>query len=73
MDHAPCTRRTLSKGDFALVERCACGSVHITIGALTLRLAPNALAPLAETLCEAVLADSIDIARAVRAASQELS
>jgi len=73
MDHPPCIRRTLSRGDFALVERCDCGAVHVTIGAVTFRLAPNALAPLAETLCDAVIAETIDHARVVRAASQELS
>lgn len=73
MDHAPCIRRTLSRGDFALVERCNCGAVHVTIGAVTFRLAPNALAPLADTLCDAVVADSIDLARAMRAESQVLS
>lgn len=62
MDSATCTRRTLAAGDFALVERCNCGAVHVTIGAVTLRLAASAIGPLAETLAAA----AIEQARTVR-------
>lgn len=36
-----------------LVEQCSCGSVHVTIGAVTLRLAGSAIEPIASTLVEA--------------------
>jgi hypothetical protein len=48
-----CNRRVLAQGDFAAIEQCACGSVHLTIGAITLRLSASAIAPLAATLGEA--------------------
>lgn len=56
MQRTSCSRRTLAVGDFAVVERCSCGSVHLTIGAVTLRLAASAIAPLADTLAEATVA-----------------
>lgn len=37
-----------------LVEQCSCGAVHVTIGAVTLRLAESALPSLATTMTEAV-------------------
>lgn len=48
-----CSRRTVAAGDLALVEQCSCGAVHLTIGAVTLRLAPNAIPSLAGTMNEA--------------------
>ncbi len=52
MSHG-CTRRTLAAGDYMLVEQCTCGSVHVTIGAVTLRLSRSAIPSLAETLGDA--------------------
>lgn len=46
-------RRTLAAGDLMLVEQCTCGSIHLTIGAVTLRLARAAIGSLAATLGEA--------------------
>jgi hypothetical protein len=43
----------LAAGDFATVEQCSCGSVHVTIGAVTLRLQASAITPLAAALSEA--------------------
>lgn len=43
----------LAAGDFAMIEQCTCGSVHVTIGAITLRLAASAIPSLAMTLSEA--------------------
>ena len=66
-DVRQCSRRTLATGDFTLVERCSCGSVHITIGAVTLRFAAAAVPSLAATLGEAaralVLHDALAFAR----------
>jgi hypothetical protein len=53
MTMKPCTRRTLAAGELAVVEHCSCGAVHVTIGAVTLRLAAGAIAPLATTMNEA--------------------
>lgn len=52
----PCSRRPLAVGDFVLVEQCSCGSVHVSIGAVTLRLAASAVPALAATLGEAARA-----------------
>lgn len=52
MTHA-CARHTLAAGDHMLVEQCACGAVHLTIGAVTLRLSPAAIPSLAATLGDA--------------------
>lgn len=35
------------------IAMCACGSIHLTLGALTVRLDPTAFERLAETLGEA--------------------
>jgi hypothetical protein len=48
-----CVRTLLSgKRGLGSVEQCSCGSVHVTIGAVTLRLAACALPALAELLTE---------------------
>lgn len=39
--------------DMMVVEQCTCGSVHVTIGAVTLRLASTSIPSLAATLDEA--------------------
>lgn len=39
-----------------LVEQCSCGSVHVTIGAVTLRLASTAIPAIAKTLGDAARA-----------------
>lgn len=53
MERSSCLRRTLAVGDVAVVEQCTCGSVHLTIGAVTLRLAACSIGPLASTMDEA--------------------
>ena len=45
-----CSRRLVAAGDCSLVEQCSCGAIHLTIGAVTLRLARSAIASLAITL-----------------------
>ncbi len=65
----PCARRTLAAGDFAMVEQCSCGAVHVTIGAVTLRLAACVIPSIAATIDEAargLLRDQILDARDVR-------
>jgi hypothetical protein len=56
MNDAACRRRTLAVGDYMLVEQCSCGSVHLTIGAITLRLSSAAIPALAATLGDAARA-----------------
>ncbi len=68
-----CTRRPLAIGDFALVERCGCGAVHVTIGAVTLRLAASTIGPLAETLTEAARALTLEQSLTIHAAAEVLS
>jgi hypothetical protein len=53
MSANPCVRRTLAIGELSVIEQCSCGSVHVTIGAVTLRLAASAIAPLAAAMNEA--------------------
>lgn len=36
------------------VDQCACGTLHITLGALTLRVHPSALASVHQTLGDAL-------------------
>ena len=66
--HHPCTRERLAAGEFSLVELCDCGALHLTIGAVTMRLAPTMLPVLADVLHEAarelVLHDLIAARRA---------
>jgi hypothetical protein len=50
-----CEKETLAEGPVCSVEICACGSVHVTLCALTLRLKPEALEAIAGTLSAAVL------------------
>lgn len=66
-------RRTLAAGAFAVVEQCTCGAVHVTIGAVTLRLTASAIAPIGETLAEAARALGHEPPHARRAAPEVLS
>jgi hypothetical protein len=47
-----------------MVERCTCGAVHLTVGAVTLRLAPEALIELAQVIGEAACELAMTDARA---------
>jgi hypothetical protein len=49
-----CPRARLAHGSLAAVDACQCGMLQVHIGALTLRMAPCALAELAGTLNQAV-------------------
>jgi hypothetical protein len=53
MKRPECMRRVLAAGELAQIEQCSCGSVHVTIGAITLRLAASAIPSLALTLGDA--------------------
>jgi hypothetical protein len=47
MSSPSCARVTLSRVSIGSVELCLCGSIHLTIGPLTLRLERDSLAELA--------------------------
>jgi hypothetical protein len=51
-----CRRTRLAQGSLAAVDACLCGMLQVHLGALTLRMAPCALAELAHTLNQAVAA-----------------
>ncbi len=73
MDNSNCIRRTLSVGEFAVVEQCTCGAVHVTIGAVTLRVSQHTLVPLATTINEAARALTLDRALHSRTTVEALS
>jgi hypothetical protein len=50
----PCRHHALAAGECCRVDRCDHGTVHVTLGALTLRLSPEQLADLAATLGRAL-------------------
>jgi hypothetical protein len=62
----------LASSEYMLVEQCSCGSVHVTIGAVTLRLAGNAIPALAKTLGDAARALVFCDAFAPTAATNEV-
>jgi len=73
MERATCVRRILAIGDFAVVEQCSCGAVHVTIGAVTMRLAASAIGPLGDTIVEAAGALGREPSRAAPALPEVLS
>ena len=72
MERQQCMRRVLATSDFAAVEQCSCGSVHVTIGAVTLRLQVSAIAPLAAALSEAARTLTFEQALGLSGLSREL-
>jgi|JI10StandDraft_1071094.scaffolds.fasta_scaffold56507_2 hypothetical protein len=53
VDHP--ARTLLARAPGIAVEACTCGALHVTIGALTLRLDPSAFTRLCATLADAEL------------------
>jgi len=49
-----CARVRLAEGPLAAVDACECGMLQLHLGAITLRLAPCALAELESTLQQAL-------------------
>lgn len=57
MPNPQCTsREVLATGGFVSVERCACGSVHLSIGATTMHLSDDGL-----RLVASIVADATDV------------
>jgi len=73
MDSKSCSRRTLAEGDLALVEQCSCGSVHLTIGTVTLRVASAALPSIAATLGHAARSAVLRDAFSTRTPASDLA
>ncbi len=73
MDNSSCIRRTLAVGEFAVVEQCTCGAVHVTIGAVTMRMSQHTLVPLATTINEAARTLTLDRALQHRTSDEALS
>lgn len=53
MPHAHHPRIRLVDGDAVTIDQCGCGAIHLTIGAVTLRLQPEAFATVASAVAEA--------------------
>ena len=51
-EHA-CFRQIISRGCVVQVERCTCGTLHLVLGPLSLRLSPQHYESLIATLLEA--------------------
>lgn len=49
-----CTAQTLAQGPLCKVDVCQCGTLHVTVGMITLRFKPGAFRALCATLLEAV-------------------
>jgi hypothetical protein len=47
-----CRRRLLAQREAASLERCSCGTLHLTLGAITLRLTAEACLDLRHLLDE---------------------
>jgi hypothetical protein len=47
-------RRLIAQGPMCTVEECRCGVLHVTLGALTIRLQPEVIASIWQTLDEAL-------------------
>lgn len=48
-------RAVLAEGPLCKVEGCACGTVHVSVGQITLRLRPDAVESIWATLGEAIV------------------
>ncbi len=53
-ENCPKTRRVIAQGPVCTVEQCTCGVLHVTLGALTIRLQMEVVASIHETLGEAL-------------------
>ena len=53
-----CPTIRLAHGDLATVDLCSCGMLRLHLGAITLRLTPEALSSVVETLGEALSTQS---------------
>jgi hypothetical protein len=57
-------KKLLARGHHSAVERCPCGTLHVTIGAVTLRIPEHAFDNLCDTLVQSLVALKLDTAGA---------
>jgi hypothetical protein len=50
-----CTQVRLAQCELVAIDRCSCGALRVHLGALTLRVSPEALTQVARTLEQALL------------------
>lgn len=53
-----CPTLRLAHGDVATIDMCSCGTLRLNLGAVTVRLTPQALSSLMQTLGEALATHS---------------
>lgn len=51
-----CTQVRLAQSELVAIDRCSCGTLRVHLGALTLRVTPEALSQVIQTLEQALLA-----------------
>ncbi len=51
---APCARTRLAESEVAAVDLCDCGMMHLHLGPFSLRLTPDVLESVLDTLADAV-------------------
>lgn len=51
--HCAPRRELLAQGAYCTIEQCVCGTVHVTIGALTFRVVPEIIDSIRATFEEA--------------------
>jgi hypothetical protein len=54
--HPTCLRTRLAETPVAAVDYCQCGHMHLHLGPFSMRLTPEALGGLVETLTQAIAA-----------------
>lgn len=54
MDAPPCRMEQLSAGLMAAIMRCSCGSIHVTVGCLSVRLTEDGLREMQRQFTRAV-------------------
>ena len=53
-----CATLRLAQGDIATIDMCSCGTLRLNLGAITVRLTPQALSSLLQTAGEALATHS---------------
>lgn len=64
MEHHPDNRRLLATDNFISVEQCRCGMLHLTLGALSLKISPEALDTLGEVITHSLTVLQEEVAEA---------
>jgi hypothetical protein len=65
----PCPTVRLAQGELSAVDMCSCGNLRVHLAAMTLRLTPDALASIVDTLGEALTTQAM-LSAPVRPAMQ---